>query len=720
MIGLPEGGQSDAASLDFVATPRPSTPGPRGRHRRRRRRRLDSLSLASLPTVRATVFVPVACGLVALGIACYQLSLPHVLLGVHGYSGIGYDDGVYLGAAIRLLHGVLPYRDFDFLHPPGITLLMAPVAALERFVGARDALAVARCLTAVVAGLNAALAAMVVRHRGPSAMLVAGIALACFPLAVSADHSLMLEPYLVCFCLLGAVALFRRGELSGRRQVFLAGIAFGFAGAIKVWAILPVLAALICCLPRFKRGVRPLTLGVVVGFGLPSLPFLALAPSAFVHDVVVSQLGRGTSGVDALSVAQRLVMITGISGLPGVNATTTLAVGISLGIVALAVLVYALGFRRLHRLDWFVVTALAIVLAGMFLSPEFYDHYAYFPAAFIALLIGVCASGIVDGGRWMATRLRARRNRALAVGVSFIPVAAVLVAGVLAIPQDASYARSYLSASNDPGAVTAAHIPDGACVVFDESVLAINADRFNPSGSGCPANVDPFGMWIARDNGQPPPATRPFPTAFVNDWRSWLERADYVVLSIPQSDYLPWTPDLVAWFNKNYLLMSSQPRTYVYNHFTRVSSGTAQALLQDGIAADARGNLARARNDFGAILSVDPANTDAYFDLGVVDQKAGLSGLAATEYQQAFFLNPKFAPALFNLAILTSSTSPSKAIALYRQILTIKPSDPDTEFNLGILLLRNGQSAEGQTMLENAVHADPSLRSKLPVGITVP
>jgi hypothetical protein len=720
MIGLPEGGQSDTASLDFADTPRSTAPSPRGRHRRQRQGLFSSFRLPSRPTIRASVLVPVAAGLVSLGISSYQLSLPHVLLGVHGYSGTGYDDGVYLGAAIRLLHGVFPYRDFDFLHPPGIAVLMGPVAALEHLVGARHALAIARCVTVVVAGLNAALAAVVVRHRGPSAMIVAGLALACFPLAVAADHSLMLEPYLVFFCLLGVVGLFRRGELARSRQVFLAGLAFGFAGAIKVWAILPVVAALVFCLPRFKKAVRPLVVGLVVGFGVPSLLFLALAPHAFLHDVVVSQLGRGTGGVDALSVAQRLVMITGLSGLPNVNATTTLGVGVSLGIAGLAIVVYGLGFRRLHRLDWFIVTAVAVVTAGMFLSPEFYDHYAYFPAAFVAMLLGVCASGIVDGGRWVAARLKGPRNKALAVGASFVPVAAFAVAAGLVIPQEASYARDYVSTSNDPGALVAATIPEGACVVFDESVIAINSDRFNPAGPGCPANVDPFGMWIARDNGQPPPGTAPFPVAFVNDWRSWLQRADYVVLSVPRSDYIPWTGDLVTWFNKNYVLVSSQPHTYVYNHVTRVSSGPAQALLQEGIAADAKGNLALARNDFGAILSVDPANTDAYFDLGVVDQKAGLSALAATEYRQAFFLNPTFAPALFNLAILTASTSPSKAIALYRQILTIKPDDPNTEFNLGILLVRTGQSVEGQAMLAKAIHTNPSLRASLPAGIAVP
>ncbi len=59
----------------------------------------------------------------ALAILSYQLGLPNVLFGLHGYNGDGYDDGVYLGAAIRFVNGVLPYRDFALLHPPGIVLL---------------------------------------------------------------------------------------------------------------------------------------------------------------------------------------------------------------------------------------------------------------------------------------------------------------------------------------------------------------------------------------------------------------------------------------------------------------------------------------------------------------------------------------------------------------------------------------------------------------------
>ena len=46
-----------------------------------------------------------------------------------------YDDGVYLGAALRLVHGVLPYRDFVLVQPPGLILVMTPVAALAKWTG---------------------------------------------------------------------------------------------------------------------------------------------------------------------------------------------------------------------------------------------------------------------------------------------------------------------------------------------------------------------------------------------------------------------------------------------------------------------------------------------------------------------------------------------------------------------------------------------------------
>jgi len=676
--------------------------------------------LAVVRGIPPTVWVPTGAGLLALGICCYQLSLPFVLLGIHGYTGNGYDDGVYLGAATRLVHGVLPYRDFDFLQPPGITLVMGPVALLGRLIGTRDAMAVARCLTALVMGFNAALAALVVRYLGKTAMLIAGISLALFPLAVAADQSLLLEPYLVCFCLLGVLAIFSGGEMAGPRRVLLAGLAFGFAGSIKLWAVLPAAAALVCCLPAWRRGLRPLGFGMLLGFALPCLPFFAFAPHGFVHDVFTAQIHRGTSGRGALSIAQRLVMISGVSGLPGLNATTGMAVVLFVVFAALVAAVYLTSWRTMPRLEWFVLLSVVVVFLGMFSSPEFYDHYAYFPAAFLALLLAVCVRRSLAWARQLVARSGKRRVRALATVTSIVVVGAIAVTLVLVIGQDTSYAASYLSSSADPSAAVDAVIPEGSCVVFDYAIFAINANRFNPAGTGCPAVIDSFGMWLTRDNGQPPPAAPPFPSAFSAAWQGWLGQADYVVLSIPLSDYVPWTPQLEAFFNEHFLLASSEPRTFVYNHFDRVPAGTANTLVQRALAALGHGQPDEARADFESVLAIDPADTDASFDLGVLDQRQHRGAAAAAAYEQALFLDPRFTPALFNLAVLDTPASPGVAINLYRRILRIKPADVDTEFNLGLLLVKSGQRTEGEQLLNGAVRSDPSLAARLPAGIASP
>ncbi|MBO0776681.1 MAG: hypothetical protein J2P34_10220, partial [Actinobacteria bacterium] len=66
----------------------------------------------------------------ALALRAYQLSRPGYLMGV-----IEYDDGTDFGSAIRLVNGALPYRDFIIVQPPGITLLMAPIALAGKALG---------------------------------------------------------------------------------------------------------------------------------------------------------------------------------------------------------------------------------------------------------------------------------------------------------------------------------------------------------------------------------------------------------------------------------------------------------------------------------------------------------------------------------------------------------------------------------------------------------
>jgi len=78
----------------------------------------------------------------ALSLRVFTLTRPGFLT-----QSTEYDDGVYLGAAIRASQGVLPYRSFAFVQPPGILLLMAPAALFSRWVSTVAGLGLARMLT---------------------------------------------------------------------------------------------------------------------------------------------------------------------------------------------------------------------------------------------------------------------------------------------------------------------------------------------------------------------------------------------------------------------------------------------------------------------------------------------------------------------------------------------------------------------------------------------
>jgi alpha-1,2-mannosyltransferase len=498
-------------------------------------------------------------GLLALGICAYRLTLPHTFAGVHGA-----DDGVYLGAALRLAHGVVPYRDFAFVQPPGIAWLMAPLGI---FGDSRDAMAAARIVTALVAGLNASLAAFVLRDRGRVAMLAAGLVLAAFPLAVSADHTLTLEPYLVLFCLLGTVTMFSAGELANSRRILWAGALFGLAGAVKAWAIFPAVAALCICVPLWRSAVRPFVSGLVLGFGLPSLPFLVLAPRNAVHDVVVAQLNRSTSGQGFQSVGERLELILGVGTPASAEANTRLAWSVALVLGGLVVEVYLVSAVK-SRLEWFVLGATALVFAYMlFVVKDFYDYYSYLTAAFGALLLGVCAAELADGIRG-ASRLIGDSAGRIAAGA--VP-AGVIVAATLMLLSGTHYARVFLRGAYDPATTIDSHVSKGSCVVFDQVGTLIDSNRFFSSRPGCPALVDAFGLWLTDNHGIPPPA-QPTSEKFVAKWRSWLERADYAVFAVPHTNYVPWTTDLTAWFESNYRLVASAPQVYVYRHVAQARS----------------------------------------------------------------------------------------------------------------------------------------------------
>ena len=92
---------------------------------------MDDEPQRSSPGQRPLWLVMVAVAVVALGVRAVMVANG----GDPGRHRRGYDQGVYYSASEAVAWGVLPYRDFLFLHPPGILVTLAPlglVASLTR------------------------------------------------------------------------------------------------------------------------------------------------------------------------------------------------------------------------------------------------------------------------------------------------------------------------------------------------------------------------------------------------------------------------------------------------------------------------------------------------------------------------------------------------------------------------------------------------------------
>jgi alpha-1,2-mannosyltransferase len=489
----------------------------------------------SLTPVGAVIAAATLLGLTLRG---YQLARPGHLLGVGDY-----DDGTDFGSALRLINGVLPYRDFVIVQPPGITLLMVPAALLSKLTGTAGAIAAGRILTALAGASAVLLGGLLVRHRGVLAtMLTCGI-IAIYPGSVQAAHTVLLEPWLTAFCLGGAVAVFDGDHLttSGRRLVW-GGAALGLAGAIKVWAIIPVAVIAALCLPRARNAARFLT-GVVAGFLVPVLPFAAAAPARFYHSVVVAQLAR-TDVRTPLDF--RLRYLTAVTAWrPGIVALLVVALAVAALGAGTLIAAWRVTRQRPSPLEWFGVATAALVIAAFLLPVDFYYHYPAFLAPFLGMALALPAARIADARA--ATARRARWARGL--GRFAVPVIGLTILVLpIAVPGPESSPTPTYS-----GALTAVErvIPHGACVLTDEVALLISADRFSSSAPGCPVVVDGTGTSYALGQGRSAATAGSVP-AVAAVWQQAFRAARYVLLTPYNQNRIAWTPQLRAYLRDNF------------------------------------------------------------------------------------------------------------------------------------------------------------------------
>jgi hypothetical protein len=493
----------------------------------------------------------------ALVIRVYTLTRPGYLTGI-----TEYDDGVYLGGAVRLLRGSLPYHDWAYVQPPGILLLMTPVALLAKVTTTAHAMAAARLLTVGASTACVPLAGSLLRYRGVFVTLVTCGVLAVYPDDITTAHTLILEPWMNVFCLAGVCLAFRRGRLASPRRLVWAGVAIGFAGAVKYWAALPALLLLVVCLvtgpgARRVRGASGYVLGVLAGFLIPVLPFALTAPSVFLRSTLADQAARaGTYVPISLRLAHLSGLIDFLNGgghfslhagrhslfaSGGAAATTDASAGwLPFVVTLLCVAVLALGYLwdpgRPSPLEWFALATATLAVIAVLSYSAFFYHYPDFAAPWLALTAGGAAGALARG---LSVRPRVRGGVAAAAGVIVLAVAlfqAHEVTGLKAPDVSADQAL----------------IPAGACAVTDETSMAIAANRFTAARPGCPDVIDSLAVTLVSGNGVSVQGGAAALPQVVAEWQSIFGRAQYVWLSPNNARRIPWTPALSLWFTTHF------------------------------------------------------------------------------------------------------------------------------------------------------------------------
>ncbi|MFF9123533.1 tetratricopeptide repeat protein [Streptomyces sp. NPDC014889] len=140
----------------------------------------------------------------------------------------------------------------------------------------------------------------------------------------------------------------------------------------------------------------------------------------------------------------------------------------------------------------------------------------------------------------------------------------------------------------------------------------------------------------------------------------------------------------------------------------------AATLLQAGSLQVQYRDYGGATQTFRRVLELDPHNKVAWYDLGVVAQQEGRAGDARKAYDEALKIDPKYASALYNKAVLLKPSDPGQAVGLLRRAIAATPRAATAHLQLGLILAQKDRDDEAEEEFGRAVAVDPSLHSAVP------
>jgi tetratricopeptide (TPR) repeat protein len=69
------------------------------------------------------------------------------------------------------------------------------------------------------------------------------------------------------------------------------------------------------------------------------------------------------------------------------------------------------------------------------------------------------------------------------------------------------------------------------------------------------------------------------------------------------------------------------------------------------------------------------------------------------------------------MGVLLTATKPAEAISYYMRDLRVEPGNAAANLNLGLLLIRHGNTDQGRTYLRKAIRLNPAFQQRIPSEI---
>jgi hypothetical protein len=102
-------------------------------------------------------------------------------------------------------------------------------------------------------------------------------------------------------------------------------------------------------------------------------------------------------------------------------------------------------------------------------------------------------------------------------------------------------------------------IPPGACVATDQASYTIAINRFVSTVPGCSLMIDGVGTDYALSNGRNGQTGAGSSPAVAAAWLAMFRHASYAWLTTQEYRRIPWTSQLTAYFQSNFVPLTEGP-----------------------------------------------------------------------------------------------------------------------------------------------------------------